>query len=437
MVNLVTVPNLELMKVGEFDLSTGPFEVTPQRIQDTIKAHEAGVLRKPVVRLGHNDPRFSGDPAVGWVDNVRASEDGATLYGDLVGVPEWLADIMPSAYPSRSIEGMYDYTAPNGETHDFVLTGLALLGATAPGIETLQSLQDVAKLYGVDDAAVAAEIGQIGGTPVTFTVEASTFRDRTTAKEPWGDTDYADPGYLDENDQPAEPGHGVKRYPLNDRDHVKSAWSFINQKKNAKLYTAEQLAHIKSAIESGAKKFGITIEASQATEEKGPVMALPEKVAEALGVEASADEATITAAWDTYTAAAEAAKAELVAASAPVAGVVQLAQSQYDELLVKAEAGQRAEARQIAEDRERTVMAAIKDGRIAPASKADWITALEVDPGGHNKTALASLKPGLIPVNELGHSRPDDQGPADRDLESVHDRVMASMGIHTTKKGVN
>nr|WP_318276351.1 DUF6582 domain-containing protein [Mycobacterium eburneum] len=425
------------MKVGRYDLSTGPFEVTPERIQDTIKAHEAGVLRKPVVRLGHNDARFSGDPAVGWVDNVRASEDGTTLYGDLVGVPQWLADIMPSAYPSLSIEGMYDYTAPDGSEHPFILTGLALLGATAPGIDSLQSVQDVAKLYGVDDVAVAAAVGQIGGTAVKFTVEASTYRDRTSAKEPWGDVDYADPGYLDENDQPAEPGHGVKRYPLNDRDHVKSAWDFINQKKNAKLYTAEQLAHVKGAIESAAKKFGIQIEAAAASEEKGSIVALPEKLAAALGIDASADEDAISAAWDAHVAAAEQAKSELVAASAPPEGVVQLDKSQYDDLIVKAEAGQRAEARQIAEDRERTVMAAIKDGRISPASKADWIKALEVDPGGHNKTALASLKPGLIPVSELGHNRPDDEAePADRGLESVHDRVMASLGL-STKKGVN
>lgn len=443
MVNLVTVRDRELMKVGNWKVRSGhDFKVTPKLIRAAVAAHESGVLRKPTIRIGHGDERFSGDPAMGFVDNLRISDDEQTLYGDLLGVPQGFADIMPSAYPSLSIEGMYDYTAADGTKHDFVLTGLALLGATAPGISDLKSVQDVADFY---EADIAAAVGEIGGTPVSFTVEAATYRDRTTAKEPWGDVDYADPGYLDENDQPAEPGHGVKRYPLNDRDHVKSAWDFINEKKNAALYTTAQLDHIRSAIESGAKKFGIKIEAATASEEKGAVVALPEKLAEALGIDASADEDTIAAAWETYTTNAEQATAELeqkVAASAPPTGVVQLDDQQYQQLVAAAEAGQRAEQRQIAEDRENLVMAAVRDGRIAPASKADWIRALEVDPGGHNKTALASLKPGLIPVVEAGHAgvagavaaEAGADGP-DQGIEYVHNQVMSKLNLG--KKGVN
>lgn len=167
MVNLVTVPGVELMKVGKWDLSTGAWECTPHEINAAVDAHQQGLLRKPVIRLGHNDPRFSGDPAVGWLDNLRASADGQALIGDMVGVPEWLADIMPSAYPSRSIEGLYDYTAPDGSDHDFVLTGLALLGATKPGVESLQSLQDVARLYDI------AAAGLVGGKAIEITIQAA------------------------------------------------------------------------------------------------------------------------------------------------------------------------------------------------------------------------------------------------------------------------
>lgn len=442
MVNLVTVRDRELMKVGNWKVRSGhDFKVTPELIKAAVAAHEAGVLRKPTIRIGHGDERFSGDPAMGFVDNLRISEDGDTLYGDLLGVPQGFAEIMPSAYPSLSIEGMYDYTAADGTTHDFVLTGLALLGATAPGISDLKSVQDVADFY---EADIAAAIGEIGGTPVTLTVEAATYRDRTSAKEPWGDVDYADPGYLDENDQPAEPGHGVKRYPLNDRDHVKSAWDFINEKKNAALYTTAQLDHIRNAIEAGAKKFGIKIEASEASEQKGAVVALPEKLAEALGIDASADEDTIAAAWEKYSADAEQATAELeqkVAASAPPPGSVVLDPAAYSELHAKAEAGQRAEARQIAEDDERFVMAAIHQGKFPPARKQHWLDYLKTDREG-GRQHIEAMAPGLVPVQEVGHAgvagsiaaESGADGP-DQGIEYVHNQVMSKLNLG--KKGVN
>lgn len=165
--NLVTIPGVELMRTGTWNISTGTWTVTPETIQAAITSHESGVLRKPVIRLGHNDSRFSGDPAVGYVDNIRASLDGETLLGDLVGVPQWLGDIMASAYPDRSVEGLSDYTAPDGSNHGFVLTGLALLGVTRPGVESLRSLQDVARLYDI------AAAGQVGGTAIELPILAS------------------------------------------------------------------------------------------------------------------------------------------------------------------------------------------------------------------------------------------------------------------------
>lgn len=68
--------------------------------------------------------------------------------------------------------------------------------------------------------------------------------------EPYGDVTYADPGY--QND-------GKKRYPVDTEEHVRAAWSYINQADNAKMYTAEQLSNIKGRIKAAAEKFGIQI----------------------------------------------------------------------------------------------------------------------------------------------------------------------------------
>jgi HK97 family phage major capsid protein/HK97 family phage prohead protease len=69
-------------------------------------------------------------------------------------------------------------------------------------------------------------------------------------KKPYGDVSYADPGYQKDK---------KKRYPLDSKDHVKAAWSYINQPGNAGKYSPEHLGPIKDKIKAAAKKFGITI----------------------------------------------------------------------------------------------------------------------------------------------------------------------------------
>jgi len=77
----------------------------------------------------------------------------------------------------------------------------------------------------------------------------SAILEKDTSK-PYGDVSYADPGYQKDKQ---------KRYPIDSAKHVRAAWSYINQKDNASIYTAAQLARVKSRIKSAAKKFGINI----------------------------------------------------------------------------------------------------------------------------------------------------------------------------------
>jgi len=69
-----------------------------------------------------------------------------------------------------------------------------------------------------------------------------------TSKQPYGDVEYADPGY--QADKKA-------RYPINDPDHVRAALSYFGNPKNAGEYTASQRASILAKINAAAKKFGI------------------------------------------------------------------------------------------------------------------------------------------------------------------------------------
>jgi hypothetical protein len=148
MAALTTVPNVELATVGVWYTSTGVWDCTPEQLADCVRAQDDPTFRTAVLKVGHQDGRFNasadGEPGVGRVTNLRLSPDGLTLLGDLTGVPAWLAEIIPSAYPSRSIEMNLDVVTATGQTYAGVLTGLALLGVTAPAIE---SLADVAALY--------------------------------------------------------------------------------------------------------------------------------------------------------------------------------------------------------------------------------------------------------------------------------------------------
>lgn len=69
-------------------------------------------------------------------------------------------------------------------------------------------------------------------------------------KKPYGDVDYADPGYQDD---------GKHRYPLDTAEHAKAAWDYINKEKNQEPYSSEELSKIMSKIKAACKKFGIEI----------------------------------------------------------------------------------------------------------------------------------------------------------------------------------
>lgn len=86
--------------------------------------------------------------------------------------------------------------------------------------------------------------------PVRVTESAAVTEATTPAAKPYGDVEYADPGWQKD---------GKARYPLNTAKKVKAAWSYINVAANQEPYKAKQLQRIKAKIKAAAKKFGIEI----------------------------------------------------------------------------------------------------------------------------------------------------------------------------------
>lgn len=155
----VTIPGVDIVATGEWDLASGTTTFTTDDMANAVEASECPAVADPVIKLGHLDSRFNpdveddgtydGTPAVGRIRNLALAMQGNKVTGDLSGMPGWLGAVMPSAYPKRSVEGQWDYPCQNGHIHPFVITGLALLGVTPPGVGVLNNIADVAALYGV------------------------------------------------------------------------------------------------------------------------------------------------------------------------------------------------------------------------------------------------------------------------------------------------
>lgn len=129
---------VELAKAGTWNTSTGKWTCTRAQIADAVRAGHR--FRPPIVKPGHVDSRFDGEPALGRVLNLRASDDGDTLLGDLE-IPDWLDEQLHVAYPHRSVEADLGVETADGERYAAVVTGLALLGVTPPAISSLAELQ--------------------------------------------------------------------------------------------------------------------------------------------------------------------------------------------------------------------------------------------------------------------------------------------------------
>ena len=170
--DLVTVTGVELCTTGiEYPLASGAHTFTEKDLADAVASQEDPAIVAPRVWLGHpEDDRFhkgraalagSAEPAVGTVQNMRLTADRQTVIGDLVDVPVWLANILHSAYPSRSVEGATMAETTTGHKWNLVITGLALLGVRWPGVSTLPDLEkffyseDVPEGVELEDAVAA------------------------------------------------------------------------------------------------------------------------------------------------------------------------------------------------------------------------------------------------------------------------------------------
>ncbi|GAA1394341.1 DUF6582 domain-containing protein [Luteococcus peritonei] len=70
--------------------------------------------------------------------------------------------------------------------------------------------------------------------------------DPAEGEKKYGDVDFADPVN--------------KKYPIDSPEHVRAAWSYINQASNAAKYRADEVERIKRRITEAAGRHGVEID---------------------------------------------------------------------------------------------------------------------------------------------------------------------------------
>ncbi|TDV04679.1 DUF6582 domain-containing protein [Paraburkholderia caballeronis] len=87
-----------------------------------------------------------------------------------------------------------------------------------------------------DEVAELAKSGELSMAEMLAAIRKA----KDEKKKPYGDVEYADP----QNE----------KYPIDTEEHIRAAWSYINQKKNADEYSAAELEEVKGRIIAAWKK---------------------------------------------------------------------------------------------------------------------------------------------------------------------------------------
>src|SRR6185312_11663118 len=189
--------------IGEHE----PMSYTPSN--DEVKAR-AGEMAK-----------MAGKPETAWKDYVAKAREA--LIAEHV-------ETDPEAAVSPEIVEAVDKAAVGLSEEDRD----AVLAKVAAAIEAGGDLDDeVTKAIAEHQAAREADLATEPTAADALAAAIEKAKSSDDSKGDYGDVEYADPGY-----QP----DGKKRYPIDTAEHIRAAWNYINKKKNADKYTADQAA---------------------------------------------------------------------------------------------------------------------------------------------------------------------------------------------------
>ena len=354
MIQTVDFNSVPICKIGEWDGLTGKAVITRELCDSVITAARDNEIDQARLKIGHvssmNTALGDGAPAFGWIERPRMDDDGVTLRGDIKGVPKKLASLVGTAYKKVSVELRKGVRTPSGKQYPHVLSGLALLGVSAPAVK---GLDDLADLYASEapDGGPEDECSQAE----TITIALGDALDPVTH----ADIPVPSPVTCDgELDSPDRPGREKEGEP---------SMAFLDQAR---------------------EKFGLPADASEDQ--------LLERIT-ALSESPADPDTTVKAEETDVTGDPDVTEPELKSETVDAPETVTVSKAQWDELT--AQVSELAAERK-AKHQEQVIEAALSEGRIAPAEREKWTTALSAAPEA-TETLLSSLAP-RVNVREQG-----------------------------------
>lgn len=469
--SLVTIPNVPIVSTGTYHLASGITTFTREHLEAAVAAQDDPAVTCPRLKIGHESDFGDGEPCFGKVLNMHLGDNNQTIYGDYVGVPVWLAELMPTAYPARSIEGAFDaQVAEDKPAHALLITAVSLLGVVAPGVSTLEDLPDLYGEQAPEGLEIIATTNLVAGSKIiaksvggdmpkdmiTAAVSVNDIRREfyeslDSSQSWWWITDVeVDPMQLIVDDEEG----GLWRVPY---DPTGSEITFDEPVEVEIVYVDKSGGETQAA--DAAKGRGKVLASykdrsesrlDDNDEEGGSV---PKPKAKTKAAKAKALRASLGLAEDAtekQVVAALKEAQELLASDASEedeesddeddededdpdnepdneetdddddapesgtgddddveAGTVKVDKGTLAELKKNSDMGVKARKKQLKDEREADLTAAVKAGKFPRARKGHWRKLWKNDPEG-TKAAIAELEPNLVPVDERGTGESDD-----------------------------
>lgn len=458
--DLVNVARVPIVEAGvEYILSTGPATFTPDDLRDFVTSQDDPAIKSPRAYIGHEDDivRFArpatGEPALGVFKNIQLDEDSLTVYGDIIGMPKWLAEILPTAYPNRSIEGYQNFPTNTGNTWGLVVEAVALLGVRWPGVSTLDDLPIIFSAKGPEGVELTdgeeANVAQVAAAPAAVVAAVNvddvrrSYYDNLNSDQTWW---WIRAIYLNPNELIVDDDDGtLYRVPfvvsgdeVTFKDPQPVKIQYVDASSNGQAEERRAIALVASAghqtavfasrsesrPESNREEnvVGVNLDAlrqrlglpADATEEQinAALAAEPETPDQsgaettdqtpAPGTAPAAPEGTGTPAGETTPAETEPEASQSAPETAQAAGsTVTVDRETWEQTQRNAALGAQAHQESVSAARGRLLDDAIRAGKFPPSRREHWSTLLENDPEGTTQT-IASLAENTVPVTARG-----------------------------------
>lgn len=233
----------------------------PEVIEKAVRRAQERIAQgdMPLTTLTHHEAGDDSSRIVGQITSITLEDDGSARYTADITNTSHGRDILnlvsgpKPALKGVSIRGAWlgkvrRETGPDGQMvetgDDLELDGLDY--TRKPGVPGAQI--DAVTLAGAapreSDGSQRVLIAESAPEATVTIAEAATPADGP----------FADPGYQADK---------KKRYPLDTKSRAKSAWSYIHQADNARLYTSAQLKRVKQRIVKALKGYGVQVAAQE------------------------------------------------------------------------------------------------------------------------------------------------------------------------------